>query len=349
MTFLVFGLPRSRTAWLARFLTYGDWFCGHDELRHCRSLDDVRAWLSQPNTGSVETAAAPFWRMAMRLAPGARVVVVRRPVAEVVASLQRLGLPDLTTEMTRLDAKLQQIVARVPGALEVQFADLADEATCARVFEHCLGVPHDPEWWRLLAPMNLQIDFRALLRYAAAYKPALEKLARHARQQELAAMARRPEIETGALTFHQERFDDWYRDATPLFRSHMVATGQDVEDYSRKNLPLLRKLEEIGCLQVTTARCNGRMFGYLLTVISPSLDSPDITSAMHTAFFADSSFPGLGRKLQRAANDALRERGVDEAFFRAGVRGSGPRLGALFKRLGAEDFGQLFRLELQGA
>ncbi len=27
--FVVFGLPRSRTAWLSRFLTYGDWVCGH--------------------------------------------------------------------------------------------------------------------------------------------------------------------------------------------------------------------------------------------------------------------------------------------------------------------------------
>ena len=55
--FVVFALPRSRSAWLARFLTWGDWMCGHDELRHCRSLDDVRAWLAMPCAAWV---AAPW-------------------------------------------------------------------------------------------------------------------------------------------------------------------------------------------------------------------------------------------------------------------------------------------------
>lgn len=36
--FVVFSMPRSRSAWLARFLSYGDWHCGHDEIRHFRSL-----------------------------------------------------------------------------------------------------------------------------------------------------------------------------------------------------------------------------------------------------------------------------------------------------------------------
>jgi hypothetical protein len=51
-------------------------------------------------------------------------------------------------------------------------------------------------------------------------------------------------------------------------------------------------------------------------------------------------------KLQRASLAALRERGVDEVVMRAGHRGSGPRLGTIYRRLGAEEFGNLYRLEL---
>src|SRR5215472_6751131 len=85
-------MPRSRSKWLSQFLGYGEWQCGHDELRHCRSLDDVRSWLSQPCTGTVETAAAPFWRLLRAMAPGVRIVTVHRPVAAVAASLRRGGM-----------------------------------------------------------------------------------------------------------------------------------------------------------------------------------------------------------------------------------------------------------------
>jgi hypothetical protein len=87
--FVVFSLPRCRTKWLSVFLQYGPWSVGHDELRHARSLDDVTSWLSQPCTGTVETAASPFWRL---LPAGVRVVTVRRDVWDVVGSLFRAGL-----------------------------------------------------------------------------------------------------------------------------------------------------------------------------------------------------------------------------------------------------------------
>ena len=64
--------------------------CGHDELQHMRSLDEIQTWLTQPMAGSAETLAAPYWRLLKKLAPTAKVVVVRRPVAEVVKSLLEL-------------------------------------------------------------------------------------------------------------------------------------------------------------------------------------------------------------------------------------------------------------------
>jgi len=101
-------------------------------------------------------------------------------------------------------------------------------------------------------------------------------------------------------------------------------------------------------LQITTARSNGRMFGYLMTIIGPSLASGTTTSATHTTFYADPSFPGLGLKLQREALAMLKERGVDEIVWEAGKRGSGPRLGAMYRRLGAAEHGETYRLQLTG-
>lgn len=349
MSFVIFALPRCRTKWLAAFLAYGGWQCGHDELRHCRSLEDVTSWLSQPMTGTVETSAAPFWRLLPRYAPEARVVTVHRPLPEVIASLRRGGLTFddavMARLLSRLDAKLHQIEHRLPGVMSVAFADLEREDCCAAVFEHCLGLPHDPAWWSGLAPLNLQIDLPHLMRYFAAHQRQLEKLAKQAKHRILAGMPRPVEID--GVTFQHEPFRQFYEDAKPLFAEHLVQTDQAPDDHIHKNLPILERLDELGALQTMTARSNGRMFGYLMTVIGPSLDERDRLAGFHTIFFASPLIHGLGMKLQRAALDALRQRGVAEVQMRAGHRGSGPRLGTFYRRLGAEEFGQLYRLELE--
>jgi GNAT superfamily N-acetyltransferase len=339
-------MPRSRTKWLSQFLSYGPWQVGHDEIRHCRSLDDVSAWLAQPFTGTVETAATPFWRL---LPPNVRVVTVRRPVDEVVASLRRTGVAFEDAPMTAMlratARKLDQIEKRVPDVLALTFADLATEAGCARVFEHCTGMAHDHAWWAACDAVNIQINFEHLVRYFVAHRPLLDKLAKTAKHRCLANMTRRPR-EPDGVTFQHEPFRAFYRDAAPLFAEHLTQTGQSPDDHARKNIALLEMLDDAGMLQTITARMNGRMFGYLQTVIGPTLDAPDVAQAWHTIFFASPDIRGLGMKLQRAALAALRERGVDEVIMRAGHRGSGPRLGTFYRRLGAEDFGQLYKLEL---
>lgn len=40
MNFFVIGLPRSRTAWFANFLTYEDHFCFHEGMSGCHSVDE---------------------------------------------------------------------------------------------------------------------------------------------------------------------------------------------------------------------------------------------------------------------------------------------------------------------
>lgn len=351
--FIVLALPRSRTTWLSRFLSYRDWHCGHEELRHMRGLDDVRSWLAQEKTGTAETSAAPWWRMIAKYRPDIRVLVVRRPVAEVVDSLMALGLfrdrDVMAKAMARLDAKLSQAERRMPNVLSVRFENLKCEATCARAFEHCLGLPHDAAWWRGLASVNIQCSMQALIRYAAANMPQLTRLASIAKQEILTDLACHPVEAPDGMTFQQDTFEDFYRDGQRLFASHLAQVGESPDAFSKKNLDLMRRLDGLGNMQIVTARSNGRMFGYLMTVLSPSLESPDLRSAIHTTFFASPDVPGLGLKLQRHALAALRERGLDEVWWRAGPRGDGPRMGTLYRRLGASPDGEIYRLDLRSA
>lgn len=348
MSFIVYGLPRSRTFWLSRFLSYRDWHCGHDEMRYARSMADVDAWFSQPTTGTVETAAAPWWRLVAKYEP--RVVVVRRPVAEVFSSAAAAGgIPDMRY-LTYLNRKLDQIEARVPSVLSVQYSDLVHEATCAAVFEHCLPYSHDHGWWSYADKVNAQTNLPAIVRYMTAYGLQLQKLSKIAKHMTIASMNRRISAEMDGMEMQVEPFEVFFRDGQKLFAEHLVQVGEAPDNFLNKNLSLMSLLDKIGALQVVTARSNGRMFGYLMSVISPSLEENDKLCGVQTTFFASPDAPrGLGMKLQRFSIESMRQRGVHEVLFRAGVRGDGPRMAPLYKRLGAEDYGQYFSLDLKAA
>lgn len=353
--FVIFGLPRSRTYWLSRFLTYGDWVCGHDEARHVRGLDDVKSWLVQDCVGTVETAAAPYWRLLAAMRPDARVVVVRRPVDAVVDSLMATGImfdrAILTRRIQRLNGKLDQITRRLPNVLSVQFADLAREETCATVFEHCLQYRHDPAWWASIAPVNLQVNLRALLRHAIAHGKQL-RLAESVCKQEIRALMWRGQRVEGldGMTFQEEPFETVWRDAKRLFAQHCSDVGELSDEFTRKNITLLRRLDSLGMMQIMTARSNGRIFGYLVTILGPSLEDADLRVATQTTFYGSPDASGVGLRLQRASVLALQARGGKwNVIQRAGVRGSGARMGALYRRMGAEEYGHLYKISLQGA
>ncbi len=318
-----------------------------------RDLVDVRAWLAQDFTGTVETAGAPFWRTLVDLRPDVKVVVIRRHPSEVVASLMALSVPfdrmALWKTMAKLDAKLDQIERRVSGVLSVDYDDLSDPETCGSIFTHCLGLPFDAEartWWSALSPINVQISMPAMVRYAWANRPAIERLASIAKAATLAGFVRRAVQAPDGFVIQQEGFDTFFRDGQDLFRRHCAMVGEGPDEAEGKNWGVMRALAAVGVLQITTARSNGRMFGYLLTVISPSLESTGLTTSINTAFYSE--IAGLGLKIQRASLEALRAKGVGEVWWRAGPRGSGPRTGTMYRRLGAVADGEMYRMNLGG-
>jgi len=76
--------------------------------------------------------------------------------------------------MNNLNRYLDQIVANIPGVLEVGFDDLRGEEACKRVFERCLPYDHNHGWWEAFDRANLQINTRALMRYRFAHRPQID-------------------------------------------------------------------------------------------------------------------------------------------------------------------------------
>lgn len=180
--FLICALPRSRTAWCSEFLSYADWTCGHETLITMRSIEDVRAFFAQPNTGTVDTPAAPGWELLRHYVPDLRTVVIRRPVEDVVQSFLKLDLRGLFTypevplraAMTRADRALDRVASQ-PGVLTIEYADLANEDACRGIWHHCLPYRFDADWWAHWDSVNVQMDVANHVKYYHANLAAIER------------------------------------------------------------------------------------------------------------------------------------------------------------------------------
>lgn len=172
--FIIYALPRSRTAWLSYFLTYKDWHCSHDIVADLHSIADLEAFFKRPNVGTCETGMVDGWKLAEKLCPQARRVVVRRPLKDVKASLAKFGI-NADADIEKRSALLTQVTA-CSKVLTVTFDDLNTEEGCKKVFEHCLQLPFDREHWLALKDRNIQVDMAARLAKLQKNHDAIESL-----------------------------------------------------------------------------------------------------------------------------------------------------------------------------
>lgn len=179
--FIIYAQPRSRTAWLANFLTYDGWQCGHEDSLHMRDIGDLRDYFSRPRIGAADTAAAPGWHVLRGMFPAIKPVVIRRPVETVVDSLVGIETDaGLKYDLGRLRRVLGYVdrllddIGRAPGALVLDYEDLDTEAGCRAVFEHCLPYHFDRTWWRATRYLNVQADVGDMTRYLHAHRDGVD-------------------------------------------------------------------------------------------------------------------------------------------------------------------------------
>jgi GNAT superfamily N-acetyltransferase len=331
--FIVYSLPRSRSFWTSRFLSYGRFDAYHDLPVSVDSIDELVHALERPNSGTVETGlsrAAPLLRQRL---PQARVAVIRRPVMDSHRSASQAGwdvpVAYLEAEAARLDA-----IASRPGVLALDYADLDTETGAKRLFEHCLDRPFDRAWWLSLRDKNLQIDLDQRQRIIGSRIHAMTNLFNEIGQ---------------TVTIESEGFESFYRDGQALFDLHRTEAGPMDGLPFDPNIEMARALEAAGQLVVVTARCpNEGIVGYIVFLINPSFESRGVLLGYQNIFFVRRDKRGLGPQLHAHARAELQRRGVTQLVLRAGTRASGPKQAALFDRLGARYIGGLYSLSLEG-
>ena len=96
-------------------------------------------------------------------------------------------------------------------------------------------------------------------------------------------MSARSSVDVDGISFEEEPFDQWLTDAKGLIESHLMVVGESPDNWRNKNLELMKQLSDAGVMQIVTARSNGRMFGYLMSVTGPSMTKPGLVSAANGA------------------------------------------------------------------
>lgn len=156
--FMILSLPRSRSAWLAHYLSYGQRKCGHDIAILCDRVQDlVDCYRKQGMWGTCETGACVAWRLIRHELPELRLVTVHRPLIEVVRSLEAKGVQPRLDELAQREAALSEL-GRQPGVHSLTFHDLNDVSVCGWLFEYCLELEFDPEWYARCRLLNIQVD-----------------------------------------------------------------------------------------------------------------------------------------------------------------------------------------------
>lgn len=93
-SFLIFGLPRSMTAWLSCFLTCGKVFCQHELTSKLASAQEIAESIRQqpfPFSGLADPGALMIWRELTELLPDATIIYIRREPKQSRGSLARVG------------------------------------------------------------------------------------------------------------------------------------------------------------------------------------------------------------------------------------------------------------------
>jgi hypothetical protein len=142
--FFITGLPRSRTAWLSAVCDgVPGAACFHEPLRRFTRWEDAgQLWADHPTATETKFAGISDSGLGFHAAEiierwKPQTVIVERPIDDVLASLERIGLPASRRALTILQKRLAS-VADNPLVRRVDFDQLSDPDAALQALRHLM-------------------------------------------------------------------------------------------------------------------------------------------------------------------------------------------------------------------
>jgi len=161
--YFITGLPRSRTAWMANYLTHGRSMCFHDELldgplvlaAKMRKAAEHYAYV-----GHSDPANLFCWRELDKAFKGeARWVVLVRNVKECIQSVNRIVNADLSFHVHALLRRYYQLITGIPTSRFIHLSWHLNDEALDYIERFLFELPIVEEERRaLLQKFNVQIE-----------------------------------------------------------------------------------------------------------------------------------------------------------------------------------------------
>ena len=165
MKFIVTGLPRSRSAWIAAFLTDGPVFCHHELIRDCADASEFpRRFDATPGEihGDSDTILPGFYPALREALRNVRFAFVWRDREDVISSALNAGaelgiynIPRNKVIPATLEQGLSMIRYDYPDAPTWQYDQLEDEGAVRDLHAYCTQQPWNPDRFRLFHALRI--------------------------------------------------------------------------------------------------------------------------------------------------------------------------------------------------
>lgn len=162
--FLIVGLPRSRTAWLAAFLTDGDTVCHHELIRQCANVAEYPQKLSHGVGDSSPSVPFYYDRVKAAIGPHKLLFILRDSNDSHLASAASLrdGLGERLQagRWEMIEGAFNRMLMANPGSPCFVYEDLDDPAVIGAISEYCTGRPLNESRYAVFKDLNITINFK---------------------------------------------------------------------------------------------------------------------------------------------------------------------------------------------
>ncbi len=149
MSFLILALPRTRTAWLANFMTHNGVTCTHEGLNGCKTLEEYGEQFKQSD-GDANTGLV--WFDYKRVIPkDTKILVIDSDIKKAVQYSKRVHGVDVTNDMKLLKRRLDNMVGN-----HIHVDDINE--SLKEIWEYLTDATFDAKRAEWLKNINIQIQ-----------------------------------------------------------------------------------------------------------------------------------------------------------------------------------------------
>ena len=147
--FFVIGLPRSRTAWLANFLTYRNRFCYHEAMNGCRSMDEYKTKLGS-DKGDSSTGLMLIDDFQSNFPDAKTIIIESEPQKSIKYAYKTYGVFDPAL-IYNMKSKMDLM-----KGWRIHIDEIDDKLP--EIWAYLIGDGYDSERAELLKKFNIQIQ-----------------------------------------------------------------------------------------------------------------------------------------------------------------------------------------------